>query len=267
VQRLKLVVFDWAGTIADHGCFAPVAAFLQAFAQHGIEVTATQARGPMGLHKRDHIRQLLQMPEIAARWRTAHDRDWNEQDVNQLYRHFIPLQLETIGSYCRLVPGFLACVERLRTRGCQIGTTTGYFREAAERVYEAARDQGFAADCDLCADDVPAGRPAPWMIFRIMEMLNVYPPAVVVKIGDTVPDIQEGLNAGVWSIGVTRTGNEVGCCEDEWANLPGPERQTRLAKARTLLLDAEAHAVIESIADLSELVDELEARLHRGEKP
>jgi phosphonoacetaldehyde hydrolase len=67
--RIRLVVFDWAGTTVDHGSRAPVAAFVRAFAGHGVEVTPDEARGPMGLHKRDHIRAMLQMPAVARRWR------------------------------------------------------------------------------------------------------------------------------------------------------------------------------------------------------
>ena len=58
------------------------------------------------------------------------------------------------------------------------------------------------------------------MIFRIMETLRIYPPRAVVKIGDTVPDIGEGLNAGAVSIGVVSSGSEVGCTHEELAALP-----------------------------------------------
>src|SRR5262249_33167255 len=138
----------------------------------------------------------------------------------------------------------------LRRRDIQIGATTGYFREAAEIVYEAARRQGFVPDACACAEDVPAGRPAPWMIFRILQALGTYPPSAVVKVGDTVPDIGEGLSAGAWSLGVTRTSSDVGCTEEQLAKLPGMLRQAKLRTARQNLLDAGAHAVLESVADL-----------------
>jgi phosphonoacetaldehyde hydrolase len=267
VKRLQLVIFDWAGTTVDHGCFAPVAAFVQAFARHGVTVTSAEARGPMGLHKKDHIRALLRIPDVARRWRKAHGDDADESDVDRLYRDFMPLQLDVIAAHGRLVSGLLDCVAWLRDRGLQIGTTTGYFREAADQVYTAARSQGYVSDHDLCAEEVPAGRPAPWMIFRIMEKLGTYPPALVVKVGDTVPDIEEGRNAGVWSVGVTRTSSEVGCREDEFAALPAAEQCAKLVAARRKLEDAGAHAIVESVADLPDLLPDLEARLQRGERP
>jgi len=254
---IRLVVFDWAGTTIDHGCFAPVAAFIQAFTLHHVEVTVAEARGPMGLHKRDHLAAMLQSADVGRRWQRAHGRDWNEQDLDALYHDFIPLQLEVIDRHGRLVPGLLDCVSQLQKQGVRIGATTGYFRAAAERVYQAARNQGFLPEYCVCAEDVPVGRPAPWMIFRVMEALRIYPPAAVVKVGDTVPDIEEGLAAGVWSIGVTSSSSEVGCTEDELAHLPEGERCRRLAAARAKLLGTGAHAVIDSLAELPSLLDQI----------
>jgi phosphonoacetaldehyde hydrolase len=267
MKTIRLVVFDWAGTTVDCGCFAPVAAFVQTFARHGLELTSDEARGPMGLHKKDHIRALLEMPQVTQRFRSAYSRDANEQDVECLYRDFIPIQLEAIGDYSRLVSSLLDCVAELRARGIAVGATTGYFREAAERVYSEARAQGYRPDCCMCAEDVPEGRPAPWMIFRIIEVLRVFPPSCVVKVGDTVPDIEEGRNAGVWSVGVTETSNEVGYPEEGFANLaPGVQRK-KLAVAQTKLEAAGAHAVIRSLADLPALISNFEARLQLGERP
>ena len=179
----------------------------------------------------------------------------------------MPLQLEVIGDHSRLVPGLLECLAELRRLGVGIGATTGYFRAAAEQVYQRASAQGFVPDHSVCAEDVAEGRPAPWMIYRVMEQLKVYPPAVVVKVGDTVPDIQEGLSAGTWSVGVTRTSSEVGCTEEELRALPPEERRVRLREARTKLLAAGAHAVLESLSELPELVTDFTERLLRGEKP
>ena len=179
----------------------------------------------------------------------------------------MPLQLEVIDEFARLVPGVLDCVGLLRQRGVAIGATTGYFRAAAERVYQAAALQGYRPDCRVCADEVPAGRPAPWMIFRIMEALDRFPPASVVKVGDTPPDIGEGLAAGAWSVGVLRGSSEVGCTEAEWDALACAEQVRRLASCREKLLAAGAHAVVETLAELPALLDDIDQRLGRGEKP
>jgi phosphonoacetaldehyde hydrolase len=261
------VIFDWAGTTIDHGSRAPLLPFIRAFAERGVEITPEEARGPMGVHKKDHIRALLQLPAIARRWRDWHGSAATEGDVDELYRQFMPLQLEAIDGFTGLVPGLLDCVGELRSKGVAIGATTGYFRAVAERVYRAAAAQGYRPDHCVCAEEVPAGRPAPWMVFRIMEALGVFPPAAVVKLGDTVPDIGEGLSAGAWSVGVLRSSSEVGCTEQEWDALPQAERGRRLASCREKLVAAGAHAVVETLAELPAALNNLEARLGRGEKP
>jgi phosphonoacetaldehyde hydrolase len=241
--------------------------FVGVFAGRGVEITQEEARGPMGLDKKDHIRALLQLPSVARRWRERHGSDATEHDVDELYRQFRPLQLEVIDEFVGLVPGLLDCVGVLRGKGVAIGATTGYFRAAAERVYRAAAAQGYRPDHCVCADDVPTGRPAPWMVFRIMEAVGVFPPAAVMKVGDTVPDIGEGLAAGAWSVGVLRSSSDVGCTEHEWAALPPAEQRRRLTACREKLLAAGAHAVVETLAELPAVLDGLDARLERGEKP
>jgi phosphonoacetaldehyde hydrolase len=265
--RIRLVVLDWAGTAVDHGSRAPLSAFVRVFAARGVEITAEEARGPMGLSKRDHLRALLQMPAVARRWRERHGGDSTERDLDDLYQRFVPLQLDTIDEHAGLVPELLDCVDALRGRGIAVGATTGYFREAAERLYRRAAEQGYRPDHCVCAEEVPAGRPAPWMVFRVMEALGVFPPAAVVKVGDTVPDIAEGLAAGAWSVGVVQSSNEVGCTAPEWAALPEPERLRRSADCRAKLLAAGAHAVVDTLAELPAVLDEFNARLRRGEKP
>jgi phosphonoacetaldehyde hydrolase len=268
LATLRLVVFDWAGTTVDHGCFGPVAAFIDAFAARGVALSVSEARAPMGLEKKDHLRALTRLPAVAERWRSVHGRSLAEADVEDLYTsYFVPRQLDAVRAHCRLIPGLLASVDFLRSRGITIATTTGYFRTAAEVVYEAAREQGYAPDVNVCPSDVSAGRPAPWMIFRAMAAVGAYPPAAVHKVGDTVPDVEEGRNAGARSVGVARTGSAVGCTEAEWAALPRGEQEVRLGRAKEQLLAAGAHCVIDSVADVPAAVAEVEGRLRRGERP
>jgi len=267
-KRIALVVFDWAGTTVDHGCFAPVAPFVEALAQFDVPITLEQARAPMGLGKRDHLRAILQSSEVAAAWQKRHGRAWTEDDVDAAYhQHFVPRQLESVRRHSHLLPGLLDTVVWLRNRDIRIGTTTGYFTEAAELCYEEAAQQGYMPDCNVSPGAVKVGRPAPWMIYRIMETLDIYPPAAVVKIGDTVPDIAEGLSAGAWSVGVSRTGSEVALTAEELSALPEHSQRERIDRAAKTLSQAGAHAVIESIADVPALIAQLETRLAAGERP
>ncbi|QDU00144.1 phosphonoacetaldehyde hydrolase [Gimesia aquarii] len=258
--KIQLVIFDWAGTTIDYGCFAPISAFIKAFQTCGVELTPQQARGPMGLHKQDHIRSLFQIPEIAAQWEKVHQKPWAEKDVEHIYNTFMPLQVKEALNYTELVPGLCETISLLRERGMKIGSTTGYPRIVAEPILEIASSHGYTPDFSMCADEVPAGRPAPWMIYRNMEALNVFPPTSVIKVGDTIPDIEAGLNAGTWTVGLTQTGSEVGLSLSEFEELNCEQQQERLHAAETKLKNAGAHFVIPTLNTLPEIIDQIESR-------
>ncbi|HVU90519.1 MAG TPA: phosphonoacetaldehyde hydrolase [Pirellulales bacterium] len=266
--KIRLIVFDWAGTTVDHGCFAPVVPFVEALGHFGVQVTIDEAREPMGLGKRDHLKTLLQMPRIREQWQARHGRAWTEEDLDRAYHEqFVPRQLASVRDHSELIPGLLDAVAWLRNRGIKIGTSTGYFGDAARLAYAAAAEQGFRPDHNVTPDEVATGRPAPWMIYRNMEALGVYPASAVVKIGDTVPDIAEGLNAGVWSVGVTHTGSDVGLSAKDYAALAPAEREARADRARIRLVNAGAHLVIPSICDVPALIATIERWLAEGELP
>ncbi len=265
---LKLAVFDWAGTMVDFGCLAPSLVFVEGFKLRGVDITVEQAREPMGLMKKDHIRAVTQMPEVAAKWRDVHGREPTEDDVADMYeKDFKRLQLQCIADYSDLIPGALQAVEDLRSRGMKIGATTGYFGEANDINIAEAAKQGYKPDVTCCATEVPAGRPEPWMIYACMQGTRTCPPEAVVKIGDTAPDIDAGLNAGVWTVGVSKTGNEVGLSEADLAKLPEEDQVRRIARADEKLRKCGAHYVVESVAEVPAVVDEINARLRAGEKP
>ena len=69
-------------------------------------------------------------------------------------------------------------------------------------------------DSTVCATDAPDGLPEPWMCLRNAENFGIFPMEAVVKIDDTLPNIDEGLNAGMWTIGLAKTGNEIGLNEN-----------------------------------------------------
>jgi len=264
---IQAVILDWAGTTLDHGVFAPAIVFVDLFRAHGIEISMAQARRPMGLFKLDHIRAITRDPDVAAEWRRVHGSECGEDDVLALFEEFKPLQEAAMASHSGLIGGTVETVAGMRRRGYRIGSTTGYTRAAAEIAAREAARQGYAPDATVCADEVPAGRPEPWMVLRNMELLRVYPPAGVVKIGDTLVDVDEGINAGTWAIGLSRTGNYVGLTEADLAALDPDEQRRLIDDADEMLRRRGAHYVVESIADVLPCLDEIEDRLRLGERP
>ena len=128
-------------------------------------------------------------------------------------------------------------------------------------------EQGYRTDKSLVPEDVGAGRPYPWMIFKLAIDLRIYPLFACVKIGDTESDIEEGRNAGLWTIGLTRSGNSVGLTETEWNALESAEQTRLLAAADQELKSAGAHYTAESIADVLPVLEEIESRIAVGETP
>jgi phosphonoacetaldehyde hydrolase len=257
---MKAVIVDWAGTIVDYGSRAPVEAFRAAFAEEGVEITVGEARGPMGLAKRDHIRAVLEMPRVAGSWRAHHGAAAEESDIDRLYARFLPLQLPVLTRLSTVIPGALDAFAAFRARGMKIGSTTGYVKELMDVVVPHAGKQGLHVDSMVCPSDVPVGRPAPFMCFVNAIRLNVHPMWELVKIGDTVADMEEGRNAGMWTIGLSRQGNEVGLSMEEERALPPAELATRVAAAAEKLKRSGAHFVVESIAECPAVIDRLSGR-------
>jgi phosphonoacetaldehyde hydrolase len=264
---LKAAIFDWAGTTIDYGCCAPAGTFQDLFRRNGIEATIAQAREPMGMHKRDHIATMLAMPEIARQWEAEHGSPHTDEDVIRLFEAFIPLQLKALPNFLDIIPGIVNTVDTMRARGMKIGATTGYNEEMMGLCQEAATKEGYVPDVSIAVTQVPAGRPAPWMAVKAAMELQVFPWESIVKIGDTVTDVLEGLNAGMWTIALTKQGNEVGLSRAAVEGMAPDELAPRIERATQKLAQAGAHYVVESVSDIPPLLDTIEERLARGERP
>jgi len=264
---LKAALLDWAGTTMDYGCYAPAVAFVDVYKRRGVEISMEEARIPMGAHKKVHIRKISQIPDVAERWQRINGQACTEEDVESMFQEFVPIQLQCLPDYADLIPGTVETVDAMRERGLKIGSTTGYLPDMMEILQKEARNRGYEPDSTVCAGDVPAGRPEPWMCLRNAEKLGVYPMKAIVKIGDTLPDIEEGLNAGMWTVGLAKTGNEMGLNEAEVAALQPEELKTKLERAFTRLQDIGAHYVVEKISDVLPILDAIDQRLAKGESP
>jgi len=169
--------------------------------------------------------------------------------------------MEIITHHSQLIEGVADTVKNWQNRGLLIGSTTGYTREMLAPVLTQAADGGYRPDASVCPDEVGAGRPAPWMLARNAQLLNVYPPISCVKIGDTISDIEEGRNAGMWTIGLTRTGNMIGLDALSLGQLSTTEKEARLEQAASEMLRAGADFVAEDLSACDPLLTEIQTRL------
>jgi len=266
-EILQAIVFDWAGTLIDHGSRAPVHTFVEVFRREGVTITIEQARAPMGMNKRDHLKAIAAMPEVAERWRAAHGGDCGEADIDRMYEAFVPIQLEQIRACADLIPGATDALAECRKRGLKIGSSTGYNRQMADLCVAEAKQLGLEVDCVICSDDVTAGRPHPDMIQANMQRFGVTEPIAVINVDDTPAGVEAARRARSWSIGAARSANELGFTADELAALKPEDRTQRSEAAADRLFDAGADAVIASVAHLPQALDAIAGRLARQQQP
>jgi len=267
--KVKALVLDWSGTTADAYVVAPAVVFVEVFKKQGVEISMSEARGPMGLRKDLHIKALTEDPEIRARWNSIKGRYPDQSDVDAMFADFVPLQLDCLRKYAALLPGVAEVTQRLQARGIKIGSSTGFTRPMVDILEEEAARQGYRPDASVAGDEVVHGaRPAPHMVYRNLDLMGIHPIQSVVKVDDTVSGVGEAQNAGCWGVGVARYSNYMDVdTPEQGAALSDDEIARRLAKTRDILVKAGAHYVIDSLADIEPVIDDINARLARGEKP
>lgn len=254
MKQIEAVIFDWAGTTVDYGCFAPVQSFIEAFQQYGIKPTIEEVRKPMGMLKIDHIRTMLGMERISELWVEMNGRTWNEDDVNNIYRVMEKKTLEILPDFADVKPYVCGTVAKLKERGIKIGSTTGYTDEMMDIIVPIAKENGYTPDLWVSPNSVNnLGRPYPYMIFKNIEMLGVSSVKKVIKVGDTVADIKEGKNAGVLSVGVIEGSSVMGLTKEEYDDLAPAERMAECKRVAEVYKEAGADYVIKDISGLLEL--------------
>ncbi len=260
------VLFDLAGTTIDCGCRAPVGVFIEAFRRRGVAISEMIARGPMGTAKREHIRRLTRVPEVAQAWVAAHGALPTEADVDDLYAEAEPLQIEVLPQFATPFPGVSALMTALRARGLKLGATTGYTAPMVAVLAPLISAAGWTPDVLVCTSDVSEGRPAPYMNWRAAAALGAPSADSVVVVGDTPVDMQAARRAGMWAVGVTLTGNEVGLDAEALHALTEPQRVAHRAQADWRLRAAGAQYLIDSVLELPAVLDHITAFLSLGRR-
>lgn len=253
--KIEAVIFDWAGTTVDYGCFAPVQVFTEVFQERGIDPVQEEVREPMGMLKWDHIRTMLEMDRIKKAWTEKYGREPEDADADAMYANYEPALLKILPQYADPKPYVVDTVRKLREKGIKIGSTTGYTDVMMEIVAPEAAKAGYAPDCWYSPDSCQKmGRPYPYMIFKNMEKLKVDSVSKVLKAGDTVSDILEGKNAGVFTVGILEGSSVIGLSKEEFEALSAEEKTSRMKAAEKKYRDAGADAVVRDIRGILEYI-------------
>jgi phosphonoacetaldehyde hydrolase len=254
-MKFEAVIFDWAGTTVDYGCFAPVQTFIEVFKEYGITPTMEETRKPMGMLKWDHIKTMLSMERINQEFQKIYGRKPEDDDVTAMHDLFLSKLLRVLNLFAEPKEYVLETVEKLRNAGIKIGSTTGYTDQMMEIVVREAKKAGYEPDCIITPDSVShMGRPYPYMIFKNMEALKVTSIKKVLKVGDTISDILEAKNAGVMAVGIVEGSSEMGLTKAEYEALPDVERSVRAEAVRARYIEAGADYVITDIRGVLKLV-------------
>jgi phosphonatase-like hydrolase len=196
MQEVKLVVFDLAGTVIEDSGQVP-AAFTAVLRNHEIEITSESLREVRGSSKREVIQRFVErQPGISTAEVLAHT-----EEIYNSFRCTLAGMYEKDG--VREIAGATETFTWLQQRGVRVALNTGFDRTITELLLNSMRWDGDLINAVVCGDDVAQGRPAPYLIFRAMEMSGVTSVHQVTNVGDTVLDLQAGQNAGVrYNIGV-----------------------------------------------------------------
>ena len=159
------------------------------------------------------------------------------------------------------IPGVIETLASLRAQGIRIGSTTGYTRAMMDVVVPGAAAKGYTVDNCVTPDGLPKGRPFPYMIQKNMADLGITDTDTVLKYGDTIADIKEGINAKVWTVGVVMGSNEMGLTQEEAACMTRAELEYRKTQVRRRMLEAGAHYVVDTIAELPDVIDDINSKL------
>lgn len=206
-QNIEMVVFDMAGTTVRDKNEVEYC-FLQAVDQTGLVTNPDEINSMMGWSKLT-VFETLWKKQLSG----APASEINER-VEKSYSVFREvLESHYLNSEILPTEGTLEIFEFLKRQNIKIALTTGFYRKVTDIILErlgwsiGPDKHGSVSgiiNASVSSDEVKAGRPAPFMIFRAMELCNVNDVRRIIKIGDTPSDLGEGKNAGCYlSLGIT----------------------------------------------------------------
>ena len=212
IKGVRGIIFDLAGTLIDTGCRAPVHAMIAAFARNGLLVTDEIVRADMGLPKRAHIQAILDKPVMQSQWECVFNNPPRTADVDKIYQSTNKELVRLVGNYSKPTPYAVELLHYLQANGIRIGITTGYSREIINSLGDQLHKEGIIFNNLVCADEVRNPRPDAGMIYKILKDWHLpnYHPDHVIKVGDTIADIQEAHAAHLHSCQVIDTCSDIG---------------------------------------------------------
>lgn len=192
-RALKLVIFDWDGTLADT-TLPIIRAMQSACVENGLPVPEDHAVRRLIGYSLDQVLALL-LPEYDPAVRRR---------VGDAYRNSTH---NPIRNTMTLFADALPCLRQLREAGYYLAVATGKGRAGLDKAVAESQtaDLWYAT---RCASECPS-KPAPDMVLEICSELAVRPSESLV-VGDTSFDLEMAANAGAQGIGITTGAHDLG---------------------------------------------------------
>lgn len=204
----------------------------------------------MGMLKHDHIETMMNMDRIHNEWIRIHGKDFTPEDVDKVYEASETGIMKILKDFAEPKPFVLDTIAKLREKGIKIGSTTGYTDEMMSIVVPKAAENGYAPDCWFSPNSVENfGRPYPYMIFKNMEALKVTSVKNVIKVGDTVSDIKEGIAAGVTTVGIIEGSSVMGLSQEAYEALSAAEKEEQCKRVEGIYKEAGADYIIRNMSE------------------
>lgn len=186
---IQLVVFDLAGTTIEDKGGVVLQCLVETAQAYELPGTQEELNLLMGMNKREVFGMLAAQlyPENEARANSLAD---------EALANFIGRMHAAYDAHLLPIPGAEETFAYLRKRGIKIATDTGFDSTIGGLIMERLNWPGRLIDLAVFSTDVSRGRPAPYMIYRSMELLDVQDVGKVMKLGDSPADLEEGTNAG-----------------------------------------------------------------------
>ena len=191
-----MVVFDMAGTTVNEDNVV-YKTLQKAINKKGFDFTLDQvlAEGA-GKEKLEAIQSILKV----------YARNTDKDLANEIYSDFMDLLSKAYEDIDVLPqPNAEELFEILKKRNIRVILNTGYNADIADSlVKKLGWKKGIEFDSLITSSDVEKNRPDPEMIDLAMDIYGVIDPKKVIKVGDSIIDIEEGQNAGcVLNVGIT----------------------------------------------------------------
>jgi len=252
-MNIRACIFDLGGTIVDRYSRTPFLSLKNSFQRRNIKIDDRLIFKDMGMHKLEHIQEILKDPYVCLDWMNKYGHVPNHGEEKEIYNDFNKIQKQNTIEYMDIIPETKKTLYYLRDKRIRTGVTTGFNKEIMDIVKNKLCDNKIYIDnyvSSTCLNR-PA-RPHPYMIYENMEQLQIKNPKSVIKVDDTQIGIKEGKNAGCITVGVYKWSTYMKVYDNY--NLIGDEYDYKLSESKKILSEANPDFLIKSLDELPRII-------------